>query len=83
VSPLGGGPTPSIMMLAAPSDATSALGISCTGASYVGSSDTRDSSGATTGRGEPEMNMARSPTLTVDDSTRGRHWDVFRCTTGR
>jgi hypothetical protein len=86
VSSLGMGPVPSTSMLAAPSDAPSALGISCTGASHasgVGSSGARVSRSATTDRGESGGTMARSPTLTTDDATRGKYGDVARCVVGR
>jgi hypothetical protein len=62
------------------------LSISCTSASYaynIGSSDAGDSSGATTDCDEPSETMAMSPTLTVDDTTRGRHRDVAICAAGR
>jgi hypothetical protein len=41
------------------------------------------STGATIGRGKPEVTTPRSPTLAVDDAIKGRHGGITECIANR
>jgi hypothetical protein len=63
------GPAPTTSMPTAPNEASLAPGTPGTS--------------ATTGRGEPGVTTARSPTLAVDDAIKARHGGIARHATDR